>query len=1031
MKSTWYLAYFVFLHIFCTHAHATPNFDEDQYPSTMLVTPKVRVIGVTEEEDGPTLECQFHSQTDSALFWSKIQNQLKDDPIFFMGMQDLAIPPLGFETKKQQAASLNELAQQAGHDETRLQKQLTQSRKYEEKEEIAELHQLVIDTKSQFKKNSEISKNNANTQEKAWKGQISSFYKNAIELRNSENRRKWRKFFQKFRNLREANPKSFSPFIPLLTILIDQFDQKLLEIIIKEAIEHDRYQTYAVTVNYLLFGLTSKFNEKEIFFQKAEIWPVVKILRTFYKKDAFLAAIASVCSTLEISAQCPKTLELKNWKQFQVGITQFDTGLTQSVQQLLSGNFPPAINTLTSIKPNLVGFSPIHHTLALSWALQGGTNKALEIAIRTAKLPEFNTDSMSLYGLNLLQTVFRPEQDQDKTRVSEFLKKNNLISKLITMIRKAPDLNFTSQIDFVKAATTCLEQGWRRAPEDLPVIYLGTQWIASHPIPSHQTFNQLGPHLEKFVSMAAALCYALGDVDPWIAEHIKMNQLSDTEINFTISNPGILYGRLNDSPLPEVQFKTLRLTRSSARSFATALTKKIVSLLETSMLDESDQKNILNEIDKIEDALPHDESVFYKLLAFGLSTTTQSEGSAQDYSNSVRLLETYLSKKKPPYKMDPKFLDWAKFSVNSHRPDQLIPKSILESASASSLPKEWLKNVKFNKTLNLPTQHSLDRATYAFSRIAERTSLIHEELMAGDEDSIYSMFLSSQIFSGWMQGESFDDWGARVKKLLQHPFFNASTFSQLAPMPFGDGPSEKENVFHFPVNSKTSRHFIKQILLFWSEFYKITKEKNEFILNDGNEEERETLSQFSFRNLDLSNLKTLVEMNKPDQYPNFKQLSKEDQAKIRETIASKHKHHEEVNELKSYWEAARRQFKNDSDLVIFMAATLITNAEFKREDTYQSVVVESPTMAQDIYRLLLEDSLDQLFRKIIIERGPAHWTFKEDDFLEISIALSKLIGQFHGPETHRDGTAPLDPHYNPKIWTKNQSFTNTHLYFLE
>lgn len=121
---------------------------------------------------------------------------------------------------------------------------------------------------------------------------------------------------------------------------------------------------------------------------------------------------------------------------------------------------------------------------------------------------------------------------------------------------------------------------------------------------------------------------------------------------------------------------------------------------------------------------------------------------------------------------------------------------------------------------------------------------------------------------------------------------------------------------------------------------------------------------------------------------------------------------------------------NSDEKIIFLTAELIDITEHGRWEKSHSVYVEKDEEARNIFRIILEVTVEQILRDLLVNASMERWKVTDTDFTKNLVEqLQNLIGTFHGPEKHVGTKGPLQEHYNASTSTSRLTLVNTYIFF--
>jgi hypothetical protein len=969
---------------------------------------------------------------------------LEDSPALLLAkLRQISLPPSQVTLLKVRA--LEQLAKSAEAEIQRAQSRLESSMAKPEEIDFDELPKLREQAHSLRESEKQAKQEHAQLS-KEWTQKLNLFYQKILELVRGVDEAQKAECWKLFAELRAIRPLSMAPFYPWLTILAVKLEQNTLKGIIEDAYACDPYLTYALTLQYLRLSLTPRNNHLFHLHNTENILIVLNVLKEKYPRDILIPEL--------IVGLNAKTLKI------QLDLSPIADGLTKTLNALASDDLDLTISSLIALKPLLMGHSLLYQYLTLAFILKGDVKKAEELLQRASFLPEILDKGMPSelmkIIMGILEKVFPSQQSAIKeeqtseNKLPPAMTSNTLLEIFLNLAKTQHSLDLTLAKEFIDASAEALQVN---CTLHLAIVYFGMRWLVSRlvVIPNaFETYRPLYLSLGKLTTISAYICFEFGKLDPWISERFKKQTKDDNKFYFVVSYPSTTFGMTESETLPDFTVRdNLKLGSASINSIAVSLTKMIYHLTLGLMTSHLTPDYVAEHSEALKEFLPDDPTNFMEILQAGLKSEIQKLGCKTPlFDCAVGYLRRYLGicLDVRPFPVDSKVLDWAKFCVFSLEAPSFSSEQMDQEINEDYYPKELTKD-SFEKKLSqfkevlkfyfpdLPKapqllEIALRDAWLAQYRIDERSSSkVTRVTLPQDNESTYSVFKMSQYLFGWRSTESFDEWGARLKGLAFsgpaaldiHLMQNVKL--ELTPQDVKDQPIIESNG-----ETTKVRGLLRLFLQFWIEFYQKTKEKNEHIAKGGNEDKPDTIEQNWNQGIKEELWASIVQHNRPQNYPNFKRLSPTDRSALEEIIGKKHHHAKEITKLKCN---KRPGYIQPQDFVTLLAASLITSTEYDRSETFHSAYVESEPEARQLYRILLDVSTDRLMRRALITSGADNWVVENIETARelLETALNILLGCFHGPETHASGEGPLQIHFNAKITISTQAMVNTHIYF--
>ena len=994
---------------------------EDAYPERMFVASHCKVVNV----DPITQEIEFRmTEEDSQRLHLRLSEYFADDPAMLLKMTDQ------YQIPKANAAHLRShaLAQLIESVEEEIQKVTTQQDKSwaSNKEIDTEKIPKLKEVEESLKKRVEKSKEEEREFQKKWVRTVKQYYEKSCRLFiYNVDKNEIKEFYDLFYALRELNPSSLIPFYPILTVLSSEFEEESLKAHLLEAKLCDAYHTYALTVQFMRLAVT--YNQT-LFFRRYKADSVLKVLREVYPDDLMIPLlIESIPSESQVSPKFQKIA----------------LSLEKALNDLASNDSRSAIKQLVMTSSALMGYSLLQRYLALAYSLAKGFNTQ-KIMKRLSFLPDIHENKVPSSLLQNIEKMLSTMTQVGNTQKTETTKSEfePLLNAFIEMAEKYPlDINFAKV--FIEVSADVLKSNM----DHLPFVFFGIQNLASRLVIKPNEFDTiyrpLHNALYELMTIVVSVCFDIDDLDPWISEHYEKKVEKDAFF-FVVSFPGINFGNHSSPEKKRPTFKfldNLRLTKESINSLATSVTKQVYSMI-LGLMTSHLMPDYLVQYPIV--LLPHDQTIFTEFLQHGLMIEKETNYTrTEKFDSAVGYLKEYLDIREAdrPYLVNKAILDWSKFCVFARTSTTFLSnqmeKEILDTYYPRDLSEEKFRNdlEEVNKRKNFLTDKK-DKSVVALAYRDVFLANHHLEMKSANmtvhikkDDSIYELFSASRQLFGWRYGESFTEWGNRLKNaeefgaaaadfnMMEHVNLNLS----LSKPPVVSGNFDKKG-----------REVLRLFLQFWIEFHEKTKEKNDFIGSGGDEEDpkNERHENKWDQGLDNKNWTSIIQKNKPETYPNFKNLAKDKQDDLRKIVGNKYEHDVQIKDLKKHC-IKPGYIQNSDEFINILTTTLIANVEYDRKEAYHSIFVENEAQACRIYKILLEISLERMVRSSLIMGGADCWM--ETDTTKIKEMLlpklNHLIGAFHGPETHPSGNGPLQIHYNAKIVTTNLSLVNVHIYY--
>jgi hypothetical protein len=941
------------------------------------------------------VDLKFTSQEEFARLHAQMGKELPTDPAILLALQE-QLPLPDYVKIKPQTQSLKRLAEEAQQaatqaaasaakaEQTAYQTEDIRERlraRSKAKQLSKEAEQLANRAKKFMirAKKSEAEEKKLN---KDWNTTLQTYYKGFLKIDPTPE--KIENLWIEFYVLREMQPESILPFLPWITLISFRLENETLTEMITEAKKCDPYLTYGLIFTYCCQFLRDPFLKKLIGCR------LLKILVNLYPKDLILNPLITAFKTQ--SEEIPGTVLNKVVEELETAM-----GL------LVKNEVKQAILNLSHGQFLLRGFSHIHRYLAFAWALNGDFKKAMHLEKRASKLPSWGTrglipltEPLGTTGMlfKMANIVFPGGKS-----ISEITHTPSLVERFILLTEKPQEISNSLACAFIEDATAAL----RIRDGDLPLIYLALQWITSHLVLSDKGFDHyksLWHSLESLMVVAGGIVVIPND---WFSD--VFHKQTEGESYWFLVRPSISFGS-NPDPLPAVKFLNcwpLELTPESINAWALRVTQQAYNLFTGILCCGLSYQIAEHENDQL--VLADNPTVFLRLLQFSFtSALCKNEREYRLSLQAISHLEAYLQSR--PYLIEQAILEWATFCVYSQNVCQDQTSPLQQAVRTAYYPDSF--SLQYAQKLD---PLALRDTLLAAGRLKERSNLNKLTL---SKDSLYAVFQDAQTLFGWRSEETFEMWGERLKRKVNSGLF--------APGHLLDNPSS-EIPIELPHGAGPVIPILRCILEFWVEFHQKTTEKNTYIADGGDEDEAENKGK-AWHAIDLALWRSIIRTNTPTKYPNYKNLSKKEQADLSALIQQKHEH---LQGLKTA----------DSD--IEAAALLLTHAEKDRTTLVHSVRVRNEEIARNAYRLLLEVAVDRLIRQALVEAGPTRWLpldiekAKEVLFAALNRLLysgpDKVKVRFHGPEEHISGHAPLHPHYNAAAVSSSMALENSHIFF--
>ncbi len=918
--------------------------------------------------------------------------QHSEDPSLFLRMQR-QFPLPAHLTIRSQTQSIETLAKDARAAALEARKKANRLKGRERLQALLECNRL--DQKAEdLEKRAEESKTKETKLSKNWDKQLRSYYESFpqpffCELETLQ----LEPLVVQCEELSSMQPQSIMPFLPWLTThsyLLD--DENLAEFIV-QAKKCDLYLTYGAVFQFWLMSIS-------ILELKPKASRVFKALHQAYPEDIVLGPFI-------------KALDSKE-EELEVDEERVKSAVETAFNQLAEGKIDEAIHQLSQTKPLLMGFSLIHRCLAFAWALKGDSERAMSLEKRASQLPFIFETSRIIVSSELfdktwamLDTIRSKKVKVPKTgKTPPF--RPSWAKTFIEQTKHPERVDYDSICAFLNE---CIKIETAEDPEKGLIItkaevqnfvplYLGLRWFSSHMVLSQG-------RQEAYKTLSRAIGVLAGEVttpNDWFSEHFERHQEGDCA-HFSVSCQ-VPFG-LEPDPLPKIQFQGgLRvLTPESRNSLALCVTKQLYDLWIGMLIATVPTRveSLAEALDEIKEVLPSkNPQVFFGLLRLGFNTGIPRNATESALSQrAICSLEHYL--KNPLFPVKESTLEWMKFCTFSQDPCESPSGSLHAEVRGIYYPPGYKLQATDNPL-------ALRDVLLASHRIEMRSA--PDPTFELSRETMYAVFEFSQHLFGWRLNETFEEWGARLKKEQKEGIFAPG---------YTLNPVRSSSNTEFKLATLKALPILRHILEFWIEFYEKTAAKNAFIQADGNEDLPGNSERPWHQNVAPQQWKQMIQTNTPKTYPGYAALSKKDQTALSQVVKSKHEHDQELKTLK----------KSAYTSEVPAALSLLSNAEQQRQEVSHSIFVKTKEVAERTYRILLEVAIDRKIRHLLVQSGPTQWKILEtQEAVQLLRPLFEtLSGSFHGPEEHLSGMGPLQRHFNAAAVPPSTALVNTHIYF--